>query len=262
MILISAAQADTSWKKQVSSFKPGPYKAITPVQLTYDISWNGLFRAGKATIIFGKPDERYNKKGIFVSQLYGQAGTNIVPFGFSMTSFTKDKTFNPILCNSTETDKKEKLIVTNYYKKTGVESTSKTVLKKNDQLVDTGKHVFKMPLVHDTLSALLYMRGQKLEKGEAHKLVAHPDRNGYLVTIVSHGKEIYEGQECIKVETSLLKINRDTHVLKDYDKLNQKASIWFSADKDRLPVAFKAKLNIGKFKLGSITAKLTAKQKP
>jgi len=262
VMLINSAIADTSWRKTISPFKPGPHRAIKPVQLTYNISWNGLFKAGKVSIVFGKPDERYTKKGIFVSQLYGQAGNKVVPFQFTTTSFTKDKTFNPILVISTEKDKRETVTSTNKYTKKGVFHESKTTENKTGGLVDTGKRVFKEPVAHDTLSAMLYIRGQKLVKGETHKFITHPERSGFLVTAKSHGVEMYEDKECIKISVSMVEIDKRTYALKDYKKLNQSATMWLTNDADRIPYAFKAKLKLGKLSVGSIKASLTAKQKP
>jgi len=252
-------QADAAWKKSITPFKPGPHRAIKPVQLTYDVSWNGALKAGKLSFIFGKKDKRY--PGVFISQLYGQTGSRFKPYNYSMTSFTKDKTFNPILCVSNEKDKKEEVSTTNRYRSKGVDHKSKTTLRGSGKILNR-EHNFAFPVCHDPLSALLFIRGKKLNNGDNIKLCLHPFNSPYVCSVRVAGRELHNKRKCIKLEIDLKKIDKKTFKLLEYKKLSRSATLWISDDHLRHPIELRANLKLGSFPLGSVRASLIAAQAP
>ena len=44
------------WMEGVTTANPGKFKAITPCELEFQLSWNGILKAGEATLQLGLPD--------------------------------------------------------------------------------------------------------------------------------------------------------------------------------------------------------------
>ena len=244
IVLCSAANADTSWINKIKPFKNGSHPALKPTKLEYKLSWKGAVKAGTITFEFNKKDNRY--KGLEISQAYGRS-QNLAyaafPYHFSMTSFAKQGTHQPIIFVADEKDKREKVKTTNNFKANGVTHSStkdnyiKNTLKKRD-------HLFKFPNAHDPISAIQYIRRQPLKNGEKLYLCLHPFRSPMFSEITVLGRENHNGKACIKLDVKLDKINKKTLKLEDYSKL-KKATLWISDDADRILMELRAKVFIG-----------------
>lgn len=99
--------------------------------------------------------------------------------------------------------------------------------------------------VHDLFSAMLFVRSQKLEKGDNITLVAQPFATPYLIRIHVVDHVLHKQQPAIHLRLAMNKINRDTLQLDPYKKMNREASLWLSNDKQRIPLELRASVFIG-----------------
>ena len=244
LALCGTANADTSWISKIKPFKNGSHPALKPTKLEYKVSWNGTVKAGTITFDFNKKDKRY--KGLDISQAYGRSQNlayAVFPYHFSMTSFAKEKTHQPIIFVADEKDKREKVKTTNNFKSNGVtHSSTKDKLIKNT--IKKRDHVFKFPNSHDPISAIQYIRRQPLKNGEKLYLCLHPFRSPMFSEITVLGRENHNGKACIKLDVKLNKINKETLHLEEYSKL-KKATLWISDDADRIMMELRSKVFIG-----------------
>lgn len=257
VVCLAASANAQEWKSTLNKFKPGKFSELKPIQLTYSASWNNALKSGKVSFIFGKKSAKH--KNYYISQCYGGSSFNTIPYKFDMTSFSQRKTFRPILLVANESDNKEKVAITNRFK-TGSVSHSKITNETNGKS-KTETHTFKASTIHDPLTAILFIRSQKLNNGDKINLCLHPFSTPYYTTVTVIGREMHMGKKCIKLDVSMRKIDRKSGNLKEYKKL-KKATIWFSDDNQRIPLEIRTQVSLGKIKFGSIRLTLTAQQKP
>ena len=260
--LVAASSQATAqdWAKELSSPKLGKFPKLKPIQLTYQAKFDNAINAGKISFIFDKPDKRY--PNYYICQAYGGSALNLLPYNFSTTTFASRKTLLPKLVIINEKDRKESDDIVNKYSTRSVTS-KKTTKKIGAKTGQTFNHTFKASYTHDFLSAMLYLRSQKLANGDTYKLAVHPFSSPYLTTVKVLGREKYLGKNCIKLDVSLRKINKKSLALESYKKV-QNATIWITDDADRIPLEFKLKVKVSKLNLtiGSVHLTLVAKQKP
>lgn len=242
--LATSANADTSWINKIKPFKNGSHPALKPQKLEYKLSWKGAVKAGTITFEFNKKDNRY--KGLDISQAYGRSQNvayALFPYHFSMTSFAKEGSHQPIIFVADEKDKREKVKTTNNFRTNGVTHSS----TKDNFITNTVKkrdHLFKFANAHDPISAIQYIRRQPLKDGEKLYLCLHPFRSPMFCEITVLGREQHNGRACIKLDVKLDKIDKDTLKLKEYSKL-KKATLWLSNDADRVLTELRSQVFIG-----------------
>ena len=111
--------------------------------------------------------------------------------------------------------------------------------------------------IFDIFSAMLFIRSQKLDNGDAITQVIQPFDSPYLLKVKVAGREVHNGRNTIKLTVGMRKIDRKTLELKPYKKLKSDATMWLSDDADRIPVELRAAAFIGE-----VRATLTAHRKP
>ena len=97
------------WMAGVTKDKPGRYKAMAPCELEYQLSWNGILKAGEATLQLGLPDKK--RRDVMMGRCQGRSAGLAKKFWFYKNSFesqTKKSTLRPVYYLSQETEKKEK----------------------------------------------------------------------------------------------------------------------------------------------------------
>lgn len=230
----------------MNSGAPGPYLAIRPVELSFQMSWNGAVDSGRATIILGRPDKRY--PGHFIAQTYGASGgvaKTFYPYTYNFTSFLNEDDYTPRLFIGAERDGKEGKVTTNRYGKTFSSTEVTTVHKKpKSPITKTSAFSYRGSTVYDLMSSVLYIRSLALKTGDETVLVTHPFASPYLARIKVLGREVHNGRNCIKLDLQLQKINSTTGKLMAYKKM-KKAVMWISDDKERLPIEFRVDAFIG-----------------
>jgi hypothetical protein len=255
----SAYGGEEDWKKLVSSQKLGSFPLPKPIQLTYSASFQNLIESGKISFVFGKKDERYPQ--FYISQSFGGSYFKTLPYNFDATSFANPKSLTPKLLVANEVDDSEQVKIFNTYSKNSV-SHKKTTTPVKSKAVEEKSHVFSGIPIHDPLTALLFVRSQKLDLGDKVYLCIHPFSDPYFCTVTVLGKEQYLGKNCIKLDIALRKIDKETSNLKDYKKLKH-ASIWISDDAVRIPLEFRIQVNLAKhINIGSVRLNLIAQHAP
>ncbi len=247
-IFSNTATAATDWKKEVQPFNKGSHSIIKPMRLRYRLSWKGTITAGNLVFEFNKKDKRY--PGYLITQTSGRstgAAYAVFPYVVTMTSFINGKTLKPTLFLANELDKREKVITKNKFTRSGVIHTSTTTPLRSKKSV-TKTHTFKFGNVHDPLSAIQYIRRQKLNNGDKIKIALHPFDSPMYGVITVLGREMHAGKKCIKLDVKLHKINRFTMKLQPYKKL-KKATLWLSDDNDRLMMELRSKVFIGDIRM-------------
>ena len=241
---LATVDAEPAWKKTIEPFKAGSHPELRPQKLQYTMSWNGKLNSGYVVMVFDKQDPRY--KNLYLAQAYGRsaglAGT-LFPFKFSYSSFMKKRTYKPLIFSSDETDDEENALIKNTYKSSSM-SHSRTVTPKDGSNVKKSSRVFNQKNVHDPLSAMLYTRGHKLNKGEKIEICLFPFKSAQYAEITVLGREKHNGYNCIKLDLKIQNIDLDTHELKSYKKL-KKATMWITDDADRILVELRSKVFIG-----------------
>ncbi len=186
------------------------------------------------------------QKKVFLAQAYGRssgvAGA-LFPFNFVYSSFMRRGSYKPLVFISQETDKSEKVVTKNRYRENSV-IHERTSTQKADGKVKKFSHTFAQRNMHDTLSAMFYIRGRKLNNGDVLKLALHPFKSAQYAQVTVLGRENHAGYKCIKLDLKIKNIDMKTQQLKVYSKL-KKATLWISDDRDRILIELRSKVFIG-----------------
>ena len=236
------AFAKPTWMSEVNLTKPGPNLKIRPIQLTYDLSWNGSVTAGQATIRFGHPDPRYPKS--FVAQSYGSTtgfARKLFPFDFNYTAFLRPSNYRAQVFVADEKTKKGHKLTETRFSKKGVTSTEK---KTKQAKTTTKTSSFAYPNALGVHSAVLWARSLDMKPGQEAVFVVMPFRSPYLCRVKHLGNEVIASRRANKYDLKLQKIDRKTLELKNYDKVKS-LILWISDDAERLPLEFRSKVFIG-----------------
>ncbi|MFT3992183.1 MAG: DUF3108 domain-containing protein [Luteolibacter sp.] len=254
---IASAQSAPSWAKDLTSPAPGPFSVpASPLALDYQLSWQGTMNAGNLKMEFAPPDAK--KPGQYVVRSSANstgAAAALFPYQHHFWSESQPKSLKPALFQATEIDRKESTTTTVQFTDSKVTSheTSKTL---SSGKISTKDRSFAFAPVYDIFTAMLHVRSQKLDQGDAVCIVIQPFDQPYLFRAKSLGNEDYEGKKSIKLSVTLQKINRRTLALEPYKKLKGPATLWLSNDEDRIPLSFTASTFIGQ-----VRANLTHRSK-
>lgn len=238
------ACAKPAWMSEVNLTKPGPNLKVRPIQLTYDLSWNGSVTAGQATIRFGHPDPRYPNS--FVAQSYGATtgfARKLFPFDFNYTSFLRQTNYRPQVFVADEKTKKERKLTETRFNRRGVTSTENETDLATSKM-DTSTSSFAYPTALGVHSAVLWTRSLDMKPGQEAVFVVMPFKSPYLCRVKHLGGEILATRRTIKYDLQLQKIDKKTLELKNYDKVKSLV-LWISDDAERLPLEFRSKVFIG-----------------
>lgn len=238
--LLSSLHAQ--WNKQLTP--TGPFKKLSPEKLEYQLSWKGAINSGTVTFELGVKDARYPKA--FLGHIHGRstgAAYALFPYRFTFTSFSHAQSYLPILFVADEVDDKERVTTKNRYKAPGVIHQSTTKVYKIKDPIEK-QHTFTVQQAHDPLTAMLAVRAHPLKNGDSVNLCIHPFSSPYFAQIKVIGRELHLGQNCIKLDVAMQKIDLKSNQLKHYKKL-KKATLWISDDAQRIPVELRCKVFIG-----------------
>lgn len=242
----ASAVPPPDWIKEISPSLPGPFAAMKPCSVLYKLSWNNTVGAGEVTV-------NLLENGAFWVGTSSAAST-----GFARALWTYDCTLASVVDRaSLRTDHFGHVEID------GGEQTDFQVEFRKDRLVTEARYlpkpgkkdkplysrrIFAYPQTDDLLSAILFVRSQKLEKGDRIKRVVQPFNVPYLVTYIVKGSEKRDVQgkdfSTIKVDVEIQKVDRRTLALAAYDKMKS-ATLWVSDDEFRLPVEIHADIFIG-----------------
>lgn len=241
----SGLRAKPEWMKELTSSKPGTHPPIESSKLEYSLSWKGILKAGYFDLEFAP--KKVSKPGHLVikSTAYSLGvAKNLFPYTHHYWSEVKLGSLDSHFFQATETDSKEKIVTTNHYSASKVDLNEVTTTLSNSKKSTLTKS-FGEPNVRDLLSAILFVRSQKLDVGETHNMVILPFKSPYFLKVRVEAKEKHEGKDAIRLSFAMQKIKFDTHELATYKKLKKPVTLWLSDDTDRIPLELRASVYIG-----------------
>jgi hypothetical protein len=238
--------AEPAWKNELTSPAPGAWPAIKPCTLDLTVSWKGMLDAGKLRIEFAPKDAP--KRGSFVVRSSAAStgpATALFAYQSHFWSELDPASFKPRFFHAVETDRRETVTTTARHFVDRVEAVEITQPLRKQAAPERAEHVFHHTPVFDIFSAMLHVRGQKLEAGDAVTLVVQPFDNPYLLRVKVLGREIHLDRKTIRLSVGMNKIDRKTLELRPYKKMKRDATLWLSDDADRIPVELRAAVFIG-----------------
>jgi len=245
LLITPPCLADPAWKSEIKPQSKGSFPALPPTSLHYRVSWKGMLDAGSVRIDFAP--KKHQKTGSYVvsssSRSLGPA-SSLFPYESSFWSEIHPVHLTAQRFYATEKDKRESTESKTIFSpsKTEYSETSRDLRKGT---VTTQTKSFAHAPVHDLFSAMLFVRSQKLDKGDRIALVTNPFGTPYLVRIHVADHVMHNKQSAIHLRISMHKINRNTLELQPYKKLKRSASLWLSNDKLRIPLELRAAVFIG-----------------
>ena len=240
-----ALRAEPEWQKQLTSTEPGSHPPIESSKLEFSLSWKGIIEAGYFDLEFAPKNVSKPGHLVVTSTAYSKGvAKKLFPYNHSYWSEVKLSNLESRYFQSTETDSKEKIITTNNYESSKVDLNEVTTDLKTSKTSTLAK-TFSQPNVRDLISAILFVRSQKLDVGDTHTMLILPFKSPYLLKVRVEAKEKHEGRDAIKLSFAMQKIKFDTHELVAYKKLKKPVTLWLSDDADRIPLEVRASAYIG-----------------
>jgi hypothetical protein len=239
VLLASASARD--WQAELTR-KPGVFAPLRPVRATYDFGWSG-FKAARVEADFSR-----TKEGKFQLQVKGAstgAARALWKMDTTATSVVRPKALLPVelIQNEAYSDETRKTTVV-----FGPDSVSRTRETKPSNDGSGKTKQFKFFPVHDLHSALLFVRSQPLEQGNAVRMVVYPAADAYLAEVEVLGRETLKvaGRTwpAIKLSLNLQRVNKNLEL--ERHKNFKKAIAWLSDDADRLLLKIESEVMIGK----------------
>ncbi|MEM7012415.1 MAG: DUF3108 domain-containing protein [Verrucomicrobiota bacterium] len=248
--LFASQEKNDAWKDTISTMPPGDFPMLEPCTLQFNVSWNGVVKAGQADIKFKVAEDGDHRGALETS---GEAKSTGVaralwPYKAKIRSVVDSKTLKPIFIQQAEMDRQEQ----NHYetKFIGDFIFNKHVMTPNEGERERKEKVYETgPRMHDLVSAILYIRSFPLdEDGKTYRMVTFPFNSRYLVELTQEGREQfkYRGEkvDSIKFDVVIKKIMKNDD-LKSYEDKVKKAHVWVSDDDLRLPLELRAEIFVG-----------------
>lgn len=246
LVLASATlHATPAWTKELTSSKAGTHPPIESCKLEFSLSWKGILEAGYLDFEFAP--KKVSKPGMLIVKSSAQSmgmAKQLFPYNHSYWAEIKPISLESRYFQSTETDSKEKIVTTNHYSAAKVDINEITTNLETSKKT-THASTFAQPIVRDLLSAILFVRSQKLDVGETHTMLILPFKSAYLLKVHVEAKEKHEGKDAIRLSFAMRKINLKTNELVAYKKLKKPVTLWLSDDTDRIPLEVRASVYIG-----------------
>ena len=241
--------ADDSWKEDVMTGPPGEFPMLEPCQMTFNVGWNGVLKAGQADVVFDRAKEGELAGSIEAKAKARSTGAARLLWKYDGThqSNLDPDTLRPVFISQKEVERKETVTYDTEFM--GDFVFNKRVTTKKDGEAETKDRVFEYPGMYDLISSVLYIRSQPMEKeGETYKLITFPFDNPYLITLTQLGKDPrkFEGKtiDAIKFDLDIQKINKNGS-LKSYKDKIKSATVWISDDDRRLPLELRSEVFVG-----------------
>jgi hypothetical protein len=242
---LSALSAAPAWQRELTAAKPGPWPAIAPCALDYQVSWKGMLDSGRLHMEFAPKDVR--KPGLLIVRSNAKstgAAAALFPHQSHFWSEIDPATLRPRFFHGVETGRGETVTTTVRHRAGRVESHEKTQ-PAGKGAPEERTQVFRFSPIYDIFSAMLHVRSQKLAPGDRITLAIHPFDNPYLLRVTVAGREIHRGRKTIRLSVEMRKIDRETLELRPYKKMKRAATLWLSDDAHRVPVELRAAVFIG-----------------
>ena len=224
---------------------------LGPAAFTYNVSWNGVVKAGQADIVFasgrgGQIETRGTTRSAGPARV-------LWPYDATVESQVHAGRLLPLEVNQWEADREEENVYRTVFAEDEVRSYWATKPKKAGKPCEERERVFDQEPVHDLISGVLYLRSFPWEKGaEPVSIVVFPFRDPYLVTARLLGREerTHAGKkvDAMKFDLKISKI-RKNGTLEPISKQMKSACFWISDDELRLPLEIRAEIFVGSIRV-------------
>jgi hypothetical protein len=238
-LAVSGSARAADWRSEITT-RPGKHPLPRPLTADYDFGWSGL-KAADATARFtrdkGQVKLELTAKTSGVARALWRMDTRGV-------STVAAKTLRPLKLTQTETYARKTIDTTVDFPAKGPRRLR--VITPADATPAKPK-TFKVGSAHDLHSAFLFVRSQRLAKGDTVKICVFPGSSPYLAEITAGEREKVEaaGKEwpAIPCDIKLREIEKD-NTLVPHPKF-KRAKVWLSDDSDRLLLRIEADVYVG-----------------
>jgi hypothetical protein len=239
--LVVAARAD-DWQATLSPPSPGPFPAPRSLQAHYRFGW--------MNVTAGEGDFDFRKRTSGEVQLEVRAKTvglarSLWRLDALHSAVARAATLRPLTMRQTEIYKDETLITDLWFDAKGVTRLRQT---KPPETEPAKEKRFKFAHTFDLHTALLWIRSQRLLRGDVYRLVVYPATAPYLAQVTVAGRDeikaLNRTYRAIRLDLKLRRIASKTFELAPHAKF-KRATAWLSDDNDRLFLQTNAEIFVG-----------------
>jgi len=241
LLAVARGMGSDGWKKLPEPKQPGAFPLPRLMDADYRISWSGA-KAGEVTVHYSRligGDLRFDAEG---------KSTGLAR-GLWRLDATHSAVADPVTLRPRKTRQKE--VYQNETVTTEVKFEEEKAVRRRETKPPDGSKVkdkrFKLPLLFDIHGGLLFVRSQKLVKGEVMRFLVFPTDSPYLGKVTVLGREKVKvgagSYAAIKCDLALQRIDKKGKIVPHADF--KKAQAWFSDDADRLLLKIDSEIFIG-----------------
>lgn len=251
LIVGAASAADDSWKSRLQPANVGSFPNIRPFSGEFRFGWSGIDAASAKARLTTKGGEMNvtvegGTTGVARTlwQISAKHNAIIKSSGLKSVSFTQSERYA-----------KRAVYTQAVFKPDGL-------WRKRQVIPDPGKtprwKLINVEPVRDIISAMFFIRSQKLETGEKVGIVAFPGDSPFLVEVEVLAREQIriagQPRKVIKLDFKLqrLVLEDDEVVRLEPNKKFRSGTVWLSDDADRVPLRAEVEIFIG-YVFGELT---------
>jgi hypothetical protein len=227
------------WRSEVQT-GVGKHPLPRPLTASYDFGWSGL-KAADATARFSRNRGQLQLELTARTSGFARSLWRMDTQGLSVVNA---KTLHPLKLTQKETYARKTVDTTVDFTPAGPRRIR--VITPPDPTKPKPK-TFKVGETHDLHSALLFVRSQRLAKGDTFRICVFPGSSPYLADVIAGEPETVKAAgkdwEAIPCELKLREIEKDMS-LAPHPKF-KRAKVWLSNDADRLLLRIEADVHIG-----------------
>jgi hypothetical protein len=228
------------WRDSLTPLKPGSAPPLRPLEASYEFGWTAL-KAATAEFEFTRV--KGGQMRLAVHARTTGAARMLWRMDAEHVAFCDATALRPIRLEQTEIYKGKTEIANANFFPDSVERWRETKPAGDPPK----KRRVKLAGVYDFQTALLMIRGQRLEPGDVYRLIVFPSKAPYLAEIDVIGKDTvkvagstYPAIKCqIKLQGVTKQLTLEPH------KKFKEAYAWMSDDRDRLLLKIKAEIFVG-----------------
>jgi hypothetical protein len=241
------------WWERVTFEGEAVHELERGVEMNFNLSWNGIIKAGELDVRIGMPEEGKALDGFVEATAVGRStglARALWEYDFELESLADMEDARPVRLRFQEQDSKEITTVETSFlsEQARYTRTKEFKKKKKDEAPESKSFSIPIPKMHDIASAILFLRSLELDEGDETTVMIVPYDSAYLVTFRVLERETHKSKvgkiPAIKVDVQIKKINRKTMELEEHKKF-KKGTIWVSDDEYRMPLEIRAAIFVG-----------------
>lgn len=241
LVALNFAPTLRAWQENLHD-APGPFAEVPPFRAEFRIGWSEIDAArAHAAITYDKTS----------SILTAGGGTT----GWARSLYQIDATYHSIADRQTLQTTRSSLVETDSRR-----TLTTLVEGSNGQLLTFSQSIplgtkppkwktLKIAPARDLYAGMLFIRSQKLDRGDIVRLVIFPGGSPFLVEIESRGSENVvladSPREALRLDLKIQRVNtKKGNTLEPHSKFRS-GKIWLSNDSDRIPLRAEVDIFIG-----------------